>query len=95
MVNPKVMLSAACLTSVMQFSSLARSRSIYIHIVVLGAPSCPDTCLTAVELLSNGVVAQGLRQAGFLSLRLPNPVILSTLSLFCQNLLPLPTSAEV
>lgn len=39
--------------------------------------------------------APGLGQAGFLLVPLPNLVILSTLSSFCQNLLLLPNSAEI
>lgn len=94
-VKPEVMLSSAFLTSVIQFSSLARTRNTCINVLVLGAPFCPVACLTAVKLLSNCAVAQGFRRAGFLFVHLPNLVIWSTLNFFCQTLLPLPNSAEI
>lgn len=57
-------------------------------------PFLPQQNVTAAELLS-ACSAPGLRQAGFLLVPLPDSVVLSTLSLFCQNLLPLPSSAEI
>lgn len=66
----------------MRFSSMAWSRNIYINIVVLGAPFCPDICLAAVELLSGRRAAPGFGQSGFLLVHLPCSVILSTLSFF-------------